>query len=119
MAAADFDGDGAVEIAADFGSLGLWMWNGGVWSQVTGAEPRGPDRRQSRRDFSRRDDRGFREGRGLVMEGGAWSQLTGGNAQDMMFADTDNDGVGEFVGDFGPLGLWLWNGGRLDRAQRP
>ena len=34
-----------------------------------------------------------------------------GNAQDLMVVDTDNDAVGEVVGDFGPLGLWLWNAG--------
>jgi hypothetical protein len=37
--AADLDGDASDEILADFGALGLWMWNYGVWSQMSANNP--------------------------------------------------------------------------------
>jgi hypothetical protein len=39
MLAGDFDGDNADEIMADFGALGLWLWNGGAWTQVSPLNP--------------------------------------------------------------------------------
>jgi hypothetical protein len=35
----DIDGDKAEEVIADFGTLGLWLWNGGVWSQISANNP--------------------------------------------------------------------------------
>jgi len=37
--AADTDYDAAKELAADFGPLGLWLWDGGSWSQISGVDP--------------------------------------------------------------------------------
>jgi hypothetical protein len=39
MIAADIDGDNVQEIIADFGTLGLWLWNGGAWSQISAINP--------------------------------------------------------------------------------
>ena len=35
----DFDGDTQAEILADFGALGLYKWDSGVWSQVSANNP--------------------------------------------------------------------------------
>ena len=37
--AGDVDGDGSDEVLADFGSLGLWLWNAGAWSQISALNP--------------------------------------------------------------------------------
>jgi hypothetical protein len=37
--AGDVDRDDQDEIFADFGSLGLWLWDGGAWSQVSANDP--------------------------------------------------------------------------------
>ena len=34
----DFDGDGVDEAAVDFGGMGVWMYDGGGWSQLSGEE---------------------------------------------------------------------------------
>ena len=36
---ADLDDDNADEIMADFGALGLWLWDGGAWSQISANDP--------------------------------------------------------------------------------
>jgi hypothetical protein len=38
-AVGDFDGDGMDEMALDFGAAGAWMWNEGVWSQISAGNP--------------------------------------------------------------------------------
>ncbi len=37
--AADLDDDDRDEILVDFGSLGLWMWEGGAWTQLSPNNP--------------------------------------------------------------------------------
>ena len=37
--AADIDGDGQDEIVGDYNSLGLWAWDSGVWTQLSGLNP--------------------------------------------------------------------------------
>jgi len=39
MVPARIDGDAADEIIADFGPLGLRVWNGGLWSLVSADNP--------------------------------------------------------------------------------
>ena len=39
ITAGDIDKDSAEEIVADFGTVGLWLWNGGVWSQISAMNP--------------------------------------------------------------------------------
>ena len=110
LAAANFDSDPALEIAADFGSLGLWLGNAG-WSAITGRNPEGLIAASLDGSSPAALIADFGKAGVWKHEGGAWSQLTGGNAQGMMFADPDGDSVREIVADFGPLGLWRWDGG--------
>ena len=35
-AAGDVDADGADEVLGDFGAVGMWLYNGGAWSQSSG-----------------------------------------------------------------------------------
>lgn len=39
MIIADPDGDAKGEIVADFGTLGLWLWDTDVWTQLSGQNP--------------------------------------------------------------------------------
>ncbi len=36
---ADTDGDGAKELAVDFVVLGIWLYDGGAWTQISGVDP--------------------------------------------------------------------------------
>ena len=36
---ADVDGDGAQELIADFGPLGVWKWDAGAWAQISANNP--------------------------------------------------------------------------------
>ncbi len=38
-AVGDFDGDGVVEVAEDFGTLGAWMYDNGTWTQLAPDNP--------------------------------------------------------------------------------
>jgi hypothetical protein len=40
-AVGDFDGDGAKEVAVDFGANGIYLYNNGSWSQISSANPEG------------------------------------------------------------------------------
>jgi len=110
-AVGDFDGDGAAELAVDFGATGAWMYDGGPWSQLTASNPEsllaadidGDNVDEIIADLG---------AAGLwLWNAGAWNQLSGGNAQNLAAGDVDADGADEIAGDFGPLGLWLLNGG--------
>jgi hypothetical protein len=105
-AVGDFDGDGADELAVDFGSLGAWMWNAGAWSQLT---PCDPDRMICFDIDGNGDDELALDlgSLGLWMwNGGSWSQLSANDPEFLVAADTDNNGIQELIVDFGSLGLW-------------
>jgi len=36
---ANLDADAQAEIVVDFGSLGIYVWNGGAWSQLSASNP--------------------------------------------------------------------------------
>ncbi len=38
MVVGDVDGDSPVELAADFGGTGLWLWNNAAWSQLSAVD---------------------------------------------------------------------------------
>jgi hypothetical protein len=40
MVAADVDGNGDGELAADFGLSGLWLWDTSAWSQISANSPK-------------------------------------------------------------------------------
>ncbi len=99
--------DAADELYADFGASGLWYYNNGAWTQVSGLNPQGMI---SVTAISATDDE-------LIVDFGAtglwyadqgiyWSQLSGANADGMFATDDDNDGKDEIQVDFGTLGVW-------------
>jgi hypothetical protein len=116
-AVGDFDGDGADEVAVDFGGTGAWMWTGvwmydsGAWSQLTAANPESLMAADLDGDppLEIVADLGFI---GLwLWNAGVWNQVSGVNVDCFAAGDVDADGIDEVVGDFGPVGLWLLNGG--------
>jgi len=106
---ANFDpADAADEIAADFGSLGLWYFNDGVWVQLSGINPEGLI-------SARTKDPGAEE---LVADFGpiglwywdglGWLQLSGVNPEGLIAVDDDGGGTDEIQVDFGAVGLWRY-----------
>jgi len=39
MITADVDGNGVDEAVVDFGSMGLWRWQAGAWTQISPDDP--------------------------------------------------------------------------------
>jgi len=110
-AAGDFDGDGADEIVMDFGSSGAWMWDAGVWTQLTASNP---ENQLAANVDGNADDEILLDlgASGLwLWNGGAWAQLSSINVDTLAAGDTDADGSDDAAADFGTSGLWLWNGG--------
>jgi hypothetical protein len=102
----DFDGDGADEVAMDFGTMGAWMWNAGSWSQLTASNPE----HMIAFDVDGNGDKELAVDLGTLglwmWNGGAWSQLSANDPEFLIAADTNNNGVDELFVDFGTLGLW-------------
>jgi len=110
---AEFDSyDENDEIMVDFGSLGLWYYNAGVWTQMSGVNPEGMI---SATLLNVNDDE-------LVVDFGSlglwmiwdpatvtWYQLSGVDPDGMFSTDDDNDGRDELHVDFGSLGLWRYD----------
>ena len=110
-AAGDFDGDGADELAVDFGATGAWLWNSGAWTQLTASNPESlitGKQEQNKPDiiFADLGSLGV-----WVWNGGVWTQLSGVNAEGLAVGDVNGDGSDEATGDFGAAGLWIWSGG--------
>jgi hypothetical protein len=103
---ANFDSsDANDELFADFGSLGLWFYNNGSWTQVSGVNP---DKMIAVTGINIADDE-------LVVDFGSlglwywdwgWSQISGVNPTGMFGTDDDGDGADEIQVDFGSLGVW-------------
>ncbi len=109
-AAGDFDGDGADELAIDFGASGAWLWDNGAWSQLTPVNPEGLLTAQVE---GGQPDRIVADLGALGVwqwGGGAWTQLSGVNAESLAVFEDDADGNSEVLGDFGAAGLWSWSG---------
>ncbi len=104
-AAGDFDGDGSDEVAMDFGSSGVWMWNGGIWSQLS---PNNPENIIALDIDGNGDDEMAVDfgSLGLWMwNGGIWSQLHASNPDYLIAANTNNNSFEELIVDFGTAGL--------------
>ena len=95
------------ELYADFGSTGLWYYNNGNWTQVSGLNPEGMI---SATMVNTIDDELIVDfgATGLWLHDGGttWIQLSGVNAQGMFAVDDDLDGVQEIQVDFGTIGIW-------------
>lgn len=111
-AVGDFDGDGTDEAAIDFGTSGIWMWNGRAWSQLSTNNPENmiPFDIDGNGDDEIAVDLGSL---GLWMwNGGVWSQLGANDPEYLIAVDTNNNGVEELIIDFGAAGLkWRQEGG--------
>ena len=92
----------------DFGAVGLWLWNAGAWTQLSGVNA---DYVAAGTWAGGQFLIGDFGATGLWQWKGAWTQLSGVNADFVITADTDNDGEDEVAGDFGAVGLWLADGG--------
>ena len=99
------------QIICDFGSLGVWIWDGGVWTQISGANP---DRIIGAKRF-------LSGGESLIGDFGSmgiwewdaewgWFQMTGQNPSYMFVADDDGDGSADLQAALPGLGLWRMDG---------
>ena len=92
-AVGDFDGDGSDELAVDFGSAGVYLWDAGAWTQIPSIESGEPGRRECRRKRRRGDHRGL--GSATVSGSGTTApgdRLSGVNVSTMCTGDMDADG---------------------------
>ena len=109
-ATGDYDGDGEMEGAVDFGSSGLMYWNDGDWSLLT------PDNADSllTSDVDSNDiDELIGDFGALGIWAwvfGAWQRISPDDADALIAGDVKGDGGGQVVGDFGSHGLWVWDG---------
>ncbi len=109
-AAGDFDGEGADEIAVDFGTTGVWTYDLGVWTQISSANPESLMAADIDGD-DRRDHGRHGVNRPVAVERRRWNLLSGVDVEGMAAGDVNADRTDELVGDFGTAGLWLLVGG--------
>ena len=103
--------DAADEIACDFGSLGLWIYDSGVWRQLSTYNP---EAMISVTWGSATDDELIVDFGSLGLwrwdhwgsYPGTWAHWTGVNPGGIFATDDDNDGLTEVHCDFGSLGVW-------------
>lgn len=107
----DFDGDGAAEIAVDFGLAGAWIWDNSGWTQIATGNPE--NMIAANVDGNNNDEILLDLGTtGLwLWNGGSMTQLSSLNVDCLAVGDTDADGSDEVAADFGASGQWLWNAG--------
>jgi hypothetical protein len=110
-AVGDFDGDGADELAADFGVNGTWEWNGGVWTQISASNPEGMTVAEYDGDPAAEIFVDFGATGLWLFNNSVWTQVSPVNVETMAAGDVDGDGRDELVCDFGTAGLWLLDGG--------
>jgi len=110
-AVGDFDGDGADEAAVDFGATGIYLYDGGAWTQISSANPESLLAAQVDADPADEILADLGSSGLWLWNAGAWGQLSGVNVEGMATGDVDADGADEVVGDFGAVGMWLYNGG--------
>ncbi len=110
-AVGDFDGDGADELAVDFGATGIYLYDGGAWSQLSSANPESLLAADVDGDTADEILADLGASGLWLWNAGAWNQLSGVNVEGLAAGDVDADGSDELVGDFGAVGLWLFNAG--------
>ncbi len=110
-AAGDFDGDGEDELAIDFGSTGVLLWDAGTWTQILSVDS---ESLVSANLDGSGDDEIIADlgANGLwVWNNGAWGQISGVDVTTLSTGDMDADGSAEIAAGFGAAGLWIWDGG--------
>jgi len=108
-AVGDFDGDTQDEAAVDFGTLGVWVYDGGGWSQNS---PQDPESLVTMNIDGNGDDEiiaDMGDGGLWLWDGGTWSQISVVDAEELAVGDVDGSGDEEIIADFGPTGLWLYD----------
>jgi hypothetical protein len=110
-AVGDFNGNGAREMAVDFGPMGVWLYQDMAWTQLTSANPLSLTAGDV--DGDGRDEVVGAFGQlGLwLWDSGAWVQLSRLSPAGLAIGDVDADGTDEIVGAFGASGMWLYDGG--------
>ncbi len=101
--------DAADEIVADFGATGLWYYDNGSWSQISGLNA---DSIIGALTINTADDEIVADfgATGLwYWDGINWFQLSGVNATGLFATDDDNDGADEIQVDFAALGVWRFD----------
>ncbi|OGD20202.1 MAG: hypothetical protein A2W03_13360 [Candidatus Aminicenantes bacterium RBG_16_63_16] len=98
-------------IVADLGTMGLWLWNSSIWSQMSGVNADGMVVGDTDGDSYLEVIGDFGSVGVWLRDNGTWSQLTGANVESMIAADTDGDNAAELVCDFGSIGVWQWDSG--------
>ena len=101
--------DEADELLVDFGSVGVWYYNGGSWSQQSGLNA---ESMISAVTIDTADEEAVFDfgATGLwYWNEGYWTQLSGANAQGMFSVDDDFDTRDEIQVDFGTLGVWRYD----------
>ncbi|OGD22842.1 MAG: hypothetical protein A2W03_03675 [Candidatus Aminicenantes bacterium RBG_16_63_16] len=107
---ADANADTADEIVADFGALGLWLWDTSQWTQLTDADSEYVISADVTGDGSDEIAVDFGSAGLWVWNDGPWSQISAMDPEYLLAADTNGDGAKEILADFGASGLWMWNG---------
>ena len=110
-AVGDFDGDGSDEAAVDFGASGIWLYDGGSWTQLSPADAEALLAADIDGDLNDEILADLGSTGLWLWNAGAWNQLSGVNVEGMAAGDVDADGADEAAGDFGSVGLWLLNSG--------
>ncbi len=100
------------QIVCDFGSLGVWLWDSNVWTQISGANP---DRMIGAMGFlsvgSIMSIIGDFGSMGLwKWDWSGWSQLSGMNATYVVALDDNYDGYNDIHAAFTGYGLWRMDG---------
>ncbi len=110
-AAGTLTGMGADEAAVDFGSTGIYLYDNGIWTQISSANPESLVAADVDGDSVDEILADLGSAGLWLWNAGAWGQLSGVNVEGMAAGDVDADGADEVVGDFGTVGMWLYNGG--------
>jgi hypothetical protein len=104
------------EIVGDFGSQGVWLWDSGVWTQLSGADPERIISGYMALGETLVGDFGSM---GLWQwdDFGGWYQLSGHDVSYMMILDDNADGIDDLHAAFPGYGLWRLSGN--DHAWTP
>jgi len=104
--------DAREEIVGDFGSIGVWVFHTGSWSQITTSNPEWifAVKWGDVSDYELIADFGSIGLWQWNYSGypGVWTQLTASNPDGGIAVDDDGDGKDELQIDFGTLGLWRY-----------
>lgn len=77
--AGDYDVDGTDELAVDFGATGLWLYDNGAWTQLSGVNAESMIRADVDGDGSEEVAAGFRTLGLWLWNGGVWTQISADN----------------------------------------